>query len=144
MKKTITLLMILFISATTLFSQTKAGRIDTVKLEQFYSCPHHPGTTSLRAGKCSICGMDLQLSGKQQMKAGDVKTYACPAHLNITSHHTGQCPKCGKKMNLSIKEQMKAETVKLYTCPMHPAVALDKEGVCPKCGKELVEKKKSK
>ncbi len=143
MKKIIVVLAALFITAGSLFAQSKAGRSDTTQHAEFYSCPHHPENTSIHAGKCSICGMDLQLSGKEQMKAGSAKTYACPTHLAVTSHNAGQCPKCGKKMNLSLKEQMKAETVKLYTCPMHPAVALNKDGVCPKCGKALVEKKKS-
>jgi len=144
MKKIITVFAALLITVTGLFAQTKAGKIDTAKHAAFYSCPHHPGIVSDHAGKCSICGMDLKLSGKEQMKASEVKNYNCPTHLDVTSHHPGQCPKCGKKMSLSLKEQMKAGDVKLYTCPMHPDVALDKDGVCPKCGKALVEKKKAK
>jgi len=144
MKKIITVFAALFITASSLFAQTKAGRVDTTQHAAFYSCPHHPGITSRHAGKCSICGMDLKLSGKEQMKADEVKNYTCPVHLDVSSHNPGQCPKCGKKMSLSSKEQMKAESVKLYTCPMHPDVALNKDGVCPKCGKALVEKKKTK
>ncbi|MEO5685523.1 MAG: heavy metal-binding domain-containing protein [Chitinophagaceae bacterium] len=144
MKKTIIILVLLLMAVPSLFAQSKAGRKDTAAHAKFYSCLHHPEVTSLRPGKCSICGMDLHLSGKEQMKTGVVKNYNCPVHLDVTGHNPGQCPKCGKKMSLSLKEQMKAETVKLYTCPMHPEVALNKDGICPKCGKELVEKKKSR
>lgn len=144
MKKTIIVLLVSILATPSLFAQTKAGRTDTTQHTKFYSCPHHQEITSMHPGKCSICGMDLNLSGKEKMKAREVKNYTCPAHLDVTSHNPGQCPKCGKKMNLSLKEQMKAETVKLYTCPMHPEVALNKDGICPKCGKDLVEKKKTK
>ena len=143
MKRAINLFIMILLATPGLLAQTKAGKTDTSQHAKFYSCPHHPGITSHNPGKCSICGMDLHLSGKEQMKANEVKNYNCPVHLDVTSHNPGQCPKCGKKMTLSLKEQMKAETVKLYTCPMHPDVALDKDGVCPKCGKALVEKKKS-
>jgi len=143
MKKIITVLAAIFITTVSLFAQTKAGSTDTTAHAKFYSCPHHPEITSHHPGKCSICGMDLSLSLKEQMKANETKNYTCPVHLDVTSHQPGQCPRCGKKMALSLKEQMKAEVTKLYTCPMHPDVALTKDGICPKCGKELVEKKQS-
>ena len=127
----------------TAFSQTKAGKVDTTQHPSFYTCQMHPDVVSDSPGKCPKCGMDLTLSGKEQMKASVTKTYSCPVHFNVTKHDPGKCPKCGKKLNLSPKEQMKAEVVKLYTCPMHPEVALDKDGICPKCGKQLVEKKKN-
>ena len=144
MKKIMSIMMIFFVAASSLFAQTKAGKTDTTAHASFYSCPHHPGIVSHQPGKCSICGMQLSLSGKEQMKVSETKNYTCPVHLDVTSHNPGQCPKCGKKMSLSQKEQMKAEVTKLYTCPMHPDVALDKDGVCPKCGKALVKKKQSK
>ena len=124
------LVAILFVTYSATFSQTKAGKTDTTKHEKFYRCPKHPDIVSQQSGKCSICGMELGLTSKEQMKASATKNYNCPVHLSVTSHDPGKCPKCGKKMNLSSKEQMKAETVKLYTCPMHPEVALDKNGVC--------------
>ena len=135
------LVTLVFVSFSAVFSQTKAGKTDTTKHSQYYSCSMHPDVVSNKPGKCPKCGMQLNLTSKEQMKASASKTYNCPVHLSVTSHDPGKCPKCGKKMNLSTKEQMKAETVKLYTCPMHPEVALDKNGVCPKCGKDLVEKK---
>ena len=109
-----------------------------------YTCVMHPEVKMDKPGKCPKCGMDLNLSTKEQMKAGTTKNYSCPIHLDVTKHDPGKCPKCGRKLNLSQKEQMKAEVVKLYTCPMHPEVALDKDGKCPKCGAELVEKKQKK
>jgi len=127
--------------SSSVFAQTKAGKADTTQHATYYTCPMHPDVESLQPGKCPKCGMDLNLSGKEQMKASVTKSYSCPVHLDVASHNPGNCPKCGRKMNLSSKEQMKAEVAKVYTCPMHPDVALDKEGVCPKCGKDLVEKK---
>ena len=143
MKKLIFLTVTLVFASTYIFAQ-KAGRVDTLKHANYYSCPMHPEVTGHEPGKCPKCGMELNLSTKEQMKAKEMKNYTCPVHLDVTKHDPGKCPKCGKKLNLSPKEQMKAEVVKLYTCPMHPEVALDKEGNCPKCGKTLVEKKTNK
>jgi len=132
------------IMTITVFSQEKAGKKDTTQHTTFYSCPKHSDIVSDKPGKCPKCGMDLNLSSKEQMKARITKNYNCPVHLDITKHNPGKCPKCGRKLNLSPKEQMKAEVMKIYTCPMHPEVALDKEGKCPKCGTALVEKKQNK
>jgi transcription initiation factor IIE alpha subunit len=142
--KNVLILAIAFIIASpSLIAQSKAGKVDTTKHVEFYTCPMHKDVVSDKPGKCTKCGMDLNLTPKEQMKRAVTKKYTCPVHIDVTSHDAGKCPKCGKKLNLSPKEQMKAETVKLYTCPMHPGVALDKEGKCPKCGSALVEKKKS-
>src|SRR6476469_6196268 len=141
MKKIIILIISFLAVSSSVFAQTKAGKADTTQHTTYYTCPMHPDVESMQPGKCPKCGMDLNLSSKEQMKASVTKNYACPVHMDEASHSPGKCPKCGRKMNLSPKEQMKAEVTKTYTCPMHPDVALDKEGVCPKCGKELVEKK---
>lgn len=144
MKKIIILTIAFFIASPALFSQSKAGKIDTTKHATFYTCPKHSDVISEKPGKCPKCGMELNLSSKEQMKARVTNNYNCPVHLDVTKHDPGKCPKCGRKLNLSPKEQMKAEVVKLYTCPMHPEVALDKDGKCPKCGAALVEKKQNK
>jgi len=141
MKKLIVSVIALLLLTPAIFSQTKAGKVDTVKHTSLYACPQHAQITSSKPGKCPICGMNLTLSGKEQMKAAITKNYSCPQHVEITSHDPGKCPKCGKRLAFSSKEQMKAGVVKLYTCPMHPEVALDKDGKCPKCGTALVEKK---
>jgi transcription initiation factor IIE alpha subunit len=141
MKKITILMMSLLAASSFVFAQTKAGKADTAQHATYYTCPMHPDIVSFQPGKCPKCGMDLNLTSKEQMKARVTKSYTCPVHLDVVSHDPGKCPKCGRKMNLSPKEQMKAEVAKVYTCPMHPDVALDKDGVCPKCGKELVERK---
>lgn len=141
MKKIIALIAATLVCSPLLFAQSKAGRVDTTKHVAIYSCPMHPEVMSAQPGKCLKCGMQLNLSKKEEMKKHAVKNYACPVHIDVVSHDPGKCPKCGRAMNLSTKEQMKAEVTKLYTCPMHPDVSLNKDGVCPKCGKELVEKK---
>jgi transcription initiation factor IIE alpha subunit len=143
MKKIIILAITLCIASPAIFAQSKAGKVDPDKHVSFYSCPKHPGIVSDKPGKCSTCGMNLHLSGKEKMKADVVRIYSCPIHVDAVSHDPGKCPKCGKKLHLSPKEQMKAEAAKIYTCPMHPEVALNKEGVCPKCDKALVVKKKN-
>ena len=141
MKKIITLAVAFLFAVPVLFAQTKAGKVDTTKHSTYYSCSMHPDIVSTKPGKCPKCGMDLILSGKEQMKAAATKSYRCPVHVDVYSHDRGKCPQCGRKLQLSAKEQMKAEVGKVYTCPMHPEVALNKDGVCPKCGKALVEKK---
>ena len=141
MKKLICLITIILLSSPILFAQTKAGKTDTTKHTEYYSCPMHPDFVSNSPGKCPKCNMDLELSTKEKMKTAVTKNYSCPVHSDVYKHDPGKCPKCGRKLNLSPKEQMKAATVKLYTCPMHPEIALDKEGNCPKCGKTLIEKK---
>lgn len=142
MKKLFILIGAILLASSSILAQTKAGKVDTTQHATFYACPMHPDVVDHQPGKCPKCGMELNLSKKEQMKASQVKSYSCPIHQMITRHDPGKCPKCGRKMNLSPKEQMKAEVVKLYTCPMHPEVSLDKDGVCPKCGKALTEKKK--
>ncbi|MBO9202607.1 MULTISPECIES: heavy metal-binding domain-containing protein [Niastella] len=141
MKQILILTVAFLIASTSLFAQTKAGKVDTTKHATYYTCPMHTDIVSNKPGKCPKCGMDLTLSGKEQMKTEVTKSYRCPVHVNVSSHDPGKCPQCGRKMQLSAKEQMKAEVAKVYTCPMHPEVALNKDGVCPKCGKALVEKK---
>jgi|SRR5436190_15711473 len=141
MKKIFILAITFLTSSSFLFAQEKAGKKDTTQHEVMYVCPMHADVTSNEPGKCPKCGMDLNLSKKEEMKMQVTKSYTCPFHKEVASHDPGKCPKCGRKLNLSAKEQMKAEVGKIYTCPMHPLVALDKEGNCPKCGMTLVEKK---
>ncbi|MDP4263676.1 MAG: heavy metal-binding domain-containing protein [Bacteroidota bacterium] len=141
MKKLIILAATFFITSPVIFAQGKAGKKDTTVHASYYTCPMHPDVVSSKPGKCPKCGMDLNLSTKEQMKLNVTKTYACPIHVDVTSNKPGKCPKCGKIMTLSPKEKMKAEAVKLYTCSMHPDVTSDKPGNCPKCGMALTEKK---
>ena len=141
--KTIIMLLMAAFSILTLpgFSQEKAGKKDTTSHISYYACPMHDSVKATKAGHCPICGMKLQLSGKEQMKSDVVKNYTCPLHPEITSNSAGKCSKCGSSLALSGKEQMKAGVTKNFTCPMHGDVASDKPGKCSKCGMDLVSKK---
>jgi len=141
MKQILFLAITILIGSSSLLAQSKAGKKDTTRHVTYYSCSMHPEVKSMQPGKCPKCGMELTLSGKEQIKTAVTKSYRCPVHVDMFSHDPGKCPQCGRKLQLSAKEQMKAEVAKVYTCPMHPEVALNKDGVCPKCGKALVEKK---
>jgi transcription initiation factor IIE alpha subunit len=141
MRHTLLLVITLLFALPAVFAQTKAGKTDTTKNAKFYTCPMHADVVSHQPGKCPTCGMELNASQKEKMKAGSIKNYTCSVHLDVQKHDPGKCPQCGRKLNLSSKEQMKAEVAKVYTCPMHPDVALNKDGKCPECGKALVEKR---
>lgn len=122
-------------------SRVKDARDSTTLVQ--YVCPMHPDMTSDKPGKCAKCGMNLNLSKKEQMKA-DVVKYTCPMHPEIVSDSPGKCSKCGMNLNLSKKEQMKMEVVNGYKCPMHPEITSDKPGKCTKCGMALTEIKAKK
>jgi hypothetical protein len=94
MKKIILLAISIFVVTHFLFAQTKAGKTDTTQHLTFYSCTMHPDVISNKPGKCPKCGMELSLSGKEQMKVGVTKNYVCPTHLDITRHDPGKCPIC--------------------------------------------------
>jgi transcription initiation factor IIE alpha subunit len=141
MKKIIILAIALSISSTGIFAQAKAGREDTTKHATFYSCPNHPDSVKHQPGKCSVCGMQLNLSKKEEMNAGIRKNYTCPVHLEVVSEKEGNCSKCNSPLVLSNKEKMKAKEMK-YTCPMHSDVNSKKSGKCPKCGMDLTKTKK--
>ena len=125
------------------FSQEKAGKKDTTSHTSYYTCPMHDSVLVTKAGYCSICGMKLQLSIKEQMKNETVKNYTCPVHPDVKRIIPGQCPKCGSSLasNLSSKEKIKMGTMKMYTCPMHADEFSNKPGYCPKCGMALTKVK---
>jgi transcription initiation factor IIE alpha subunit len=141
MKKLIVLLIAISSAAIT-FAQ-KAGKKDTTQHAAVYACPMHPDVTSDKPGKCPKCGMDLNLTAKEEMKMKVTKAYCCSAHADVTSDKPGKCPKCGRKLSLTAKEKMKMEVMKEYTCPMHPDVTSDKPGKCSKCGMALTEVKRT-
>ncbi|MES2331083.1 MAG: heavy metal-binding domain-containing protein [Bacteroidota bacterium] len=142
MKKFQILFAMLFALATIQSTNAQSNKSDRIKDAKSsttivsYTCPMHPQETSDKPGKCSKCGMALNLSKKELMKAGVVK-YACTMHPEVTSDKPGQCSKCGKNLNLSKKEQMKMEVMNGYRCPMHADVTSDKPGKCSKCGMAL-------
>jgi hypothetical protein len=130
------------IMSVTLFAQTKGGRIDTVKHQQLYTCPMHNSVAATKPGNCSICGMKLQLSKKEEAKMMNTKNYSCPTHLEVVSDKPGKCSVCGSKLqaNLSPKEKGKYESMKLLSCPMHPDQKSAKAGKCKICGMTLTAK----
>ena len=77
------------------FSQEKAGKKDTSSHTTHYTCPMHDSVLATKSGYCPVCGMKLQLSKKEQMKAETMKVYTCPMHSDVTADKPGKCSKCG-------------------------------------------------
>jgi transcription initiation factor IIE alpha subunit len=139
--KTIKVLMMaaLTILSVSVFAQEKAGKKDTLKHSKLYTCAIHDSIAIKKPGNCPVCGMKMERSTKEHMKAEVTKNYSCPMHLDITDDKPGKCTKCGMDLTLSAKEKMKMEVVKTYSCPMkcEGDKTYDKEGKCPKCGMTL-------
>jgi transcription initiation factor IIE alpha subunit len=139
--KTIKVLMMaaLTILSVSVFAQEKAGKKDTLKHSKLYTCAIHDSIAIKKPGNCPVCGMKMERSTKEHMKAEVTKNYSCPMHLDITYDKPGKCTKCGMDLTLSAKEKMKMEVVKTYSCPMkcEGDKTYDKEGKCPKCGMTL-------
>lgn len=127
----------LTILSVSVFAQETAGKSDSSKHLTLYTCPMHDTVALKKPGNCSICGMKLQLSQKEQMKQQVIKNYSCPLHTEVVSNKPGNCSKCGASLALSSKEKMKPG----YCCPMHANEVSEKQGKCPKCGMALIEKK---
>src|SRR5215216_8071707 len=95
----------IFMTSSFILAQSKAGKQDTSQHAKFYSCPKHPEVTGHEAGKCPKCGMELNLSNKEEMKLSHSGNYVCPIHLDIKSNEPGKCSKCNKPLALSNKEK---------------------------------------
>ncbi len=121
-------------------AQDKAGKKDTSRNTLLYTCPMHPEVIMKKAGHCPQCGMQLQVSKKEEMKNAVVKNYTCPVHTQVMSDKPGSCSKCGMSLNLSPKEKMKVNVMNNFTCPMHSDVTGNQGGICSKCGMKLKEK----
>ncbi len=67
-------------------------------VQNTYTCPMHPDVVSDKPGKCPKCGMNLNLSKKEQMKMEVMKIYTCPMHSDVVSNTPGDCSKCGMKL----------------------------------------------
>ena len=98
MKKLIQIVIVFLISSGGAFAQIKAGKVDTTSHTSFYSCPKHPEVKNHVPGKCSKCGMNLDLSSKQQMKASQVKKLC----LSRTSDGRSSSPRELSKMREEI------------------------------------------
>ncbi|WP_205755904.1 heavy metal-binding domain-containing protein [Lacibacter luteus] len=140
MKSLNVLLMAVFsILALTVTAQNKAGKKDNTKHTQLYTCPMHDTVAAKKPGNCTVCGMKLELSKKEQMKTEVTKSYNCPMHADVSSDKPGKCSKCGMDLVRS-KEKMKTEVMNQYVCPMHSDVTSNKPGKCSKCGMDLKKK----
>lgn len=137
------LMAVLTIMTVSVFAQEKAGKKDTREHITFYACPKHDTVSAKKPGNCPVCGMKLERSQKEQMKAAVTKSYSCPMHADVVSDKPGKCTKCGMGLTVSTKEKMKMEVVKLYACPMkcEGDKTYAKAGKCPVCGMNLKEKK---
>ena len=133
----------LTILSVTVFAQEKAGKKDTLKHTKLYTCAKHDSIAMKKPGNCPVCGMKLERSKKEQMKAEVTKNYSCPMHADVTSNKPGKCAKCNMDLTLSSKEKMKMEVVKAYSCPMkcEGDKTYVQAGKCPKCGMNLKETK---
>ena len=141
MKSLKMLMMAVFsIMYVSVIAQGKAGKKDTTRNTILYTCPMHPEVEMKKAGHCPQCGMQLQVSKKEEMKNAVVKNYTCPVHTQVISDKPGKCSKCGMNLNLSPKEKIKMNEMNNFTCPMHSDVTGNKGGTCSKCGMKLKEK----
>ncbi len=120
-------------------STTKPSKEESQKTT--YTCPMHPKEMSMKEGKCSKCGMELEKTTKMQnnsaVKGSQVSTvveakYICKMD-GSTSDKSGKCPKC--KMAMTKNDTQKA----MYACPMHPKVAGKQGDKCSKCGMVLTK-----
>ncbi len=94
------------------YAQKSKGNPDSLKktstTQAKYVCEMHPEVVSDKPGKCPICGSNLVLSKKGQMKMEVMKIYTCPMHLEEQSNKPGKCPKCG--MTLVEKKSKKGDS----------------------------------
>jgi putative DNA topoisomerase len=112
MKKLIIIAVAFLIASPAIFAQTKAGKIDNTTHATLYACPVHSSVIINILGKCPLCGMDLNLSQKEQIKTQVVKGYSCPLYADIVTNNEE------RNLNLSLKEKMKMEVVKLNSYPI--------------------------
>lgn len=114
------------------------------QLQDEYFCPMHPDVTSSEAGKCSKCGMKLEMRivQKPPEESPETTSYTCSMHPEVVSDEAGKCPKCGMKLEMRTmqKAEEKSQEMLSYICPMHPEEVSDKQGDCSKCGMKLKKK----
>ena len=106
---------IMLLIATFAMSATFAQKKDTssnpktdTTTQVTYTCEMHPEVVSSEPGKCSKCGMALNLSKKEQMKMEVMKIYTCSMHPEVKSDKPGKCPKCDMDLT-EVKTKKKAK-----------------------------------
>jgi hypothetical protein len=79
---------------------SKEEYYDFAQIQDEYFCPMHSEVTSEQAGKCSKCGMKLQMRTvpMPEKESSEMLSYACPMHPDETSEQPGKCSKCGMKL----------------------------------------------
>lgn len=109
MKKLIIYALVLIIPAIS-SAQSKGGKVDNTKHPIFYTCTEKLTVLTNELGKCPLCGMDLKLWPKEQIKFQVVKSYGCPLLVDLS----------GTKSNLSPKEEMKMKSIRptVNTAPL--------------------------
>lgn len=106
MKKIIITFLLSLIFTPVVFAQMKAGKQDALKHTILNNCGAKQHHVDANPATCPFCGMDLNVSLKEQMKLQATKAYSCPLNAGSASVSTL------KKSNLSLKEIMKLEVVK--------------------------------
>lgn len=91
------------------YSQEKVSSKDSTLNKPVYTCPMHTSIISSQPGKCSKCGMNLNLSPKEKMKMEVMKTYFCPMKCEGDKSYdkAGKCPKCGMTLKENKQENNK-------------------------------------
>ncbi|MEO7394597.1 MAG: heavy metal-binding domain-containing protein [Chitinophagaceae bacterium] len=108
MKKIFIIAVMFATSLATYAQKAKASMVQnkpTAVATANYSCPMHPDCTSSKPGKCSKCGMDLNLSAKEKMKMEVMKKYTCTMHPEVGSTKKEKCTKCGMDLT-EVKTKM--------------------------------------
>nr|WP_255440537.1 copper-translocating P-type ATPase [Caenimonas sedimenti] len=110
-----------------------------------YVCPMHPEARSGEPGRCSICGMALQLetpaSGAPEAHGHEPRAHGPPGPASSGQEgHVGHGGHAGHAGHAASAEQAPAAPAQagsIYVCPMHPEVRRDAPGHCPICGMAL-------
>ena len=110
-----------------------------------YACPMHPWVTSEHLTECEICGMDLEPTHADTVRAeleSDTEgKWVCPMHPEVQSDEFNECSICGMDLVEKAEASTPAETkASEWVCPMHPEEQSDKFAECSICGMDLVEK----
>ena len=106
MKTLIIVLTAFFAIGTTVSARTASTTPKKEVQKTMYTCPMHPKEMSDKKGKCSKCGMDMEVSKvlvnnpavKGSQTSTIVKTkYVCTMDGSM-SDKPEKCPECGMKM----------------------------------------------
>jgi hypothetical protein len=79
---------------------SKEEYYDFAQIQDEYFCPMHSEVVSSEAGKCSKCGMKLEMKTvlKPQEESSETASYVCSMHPDEVSDKAGKCSKCGMKL----------------------------------------------